>query len=112
MRKPAKTNAERARSFRRRRAAAGKCLCGQPIGVNGTKTRCRRCADNLAQTARKRRESDPYYGKPGERKADDKWLEDNTLPPGTEFTPVRIPHDQPTETYNPVTKQWENQENP
>jgi len=105
MRKPAKTNAERARSFRRRRAAAGKCLCGQPIGVNGTKTRCRRCADNLAESARERRES-------SERKEHDQWLKDNALPPGTEFTPVRIPHDQPTETYNPVTKQWENQENP
>ena len=108
MKKPAKTNAERARSFRRRRAAAEKCLdCGKPIGVDGTKTRCRPCADNLAQTARERRESDPFYGKPGERKADAKWHAENDLPPGTELTPVQIPRGQPKETYNPVTKRFE-----
>jgi hypothetical protein len=46
-----------ARARRERQREAGLCLnCGEPRGDNGTKTRCRNCADTQTAYARERRE--------------------------------------------------------
>lgn len=106
--KLAKTNAQRQATFRRRRTNSERCIdCGKKIGPLGTKSRCRPCAEAHRERSADKRQNDPFYGKPKDRKEHQKWLEDNTLPSDFTFTPVVIPRGTPKEEFNPITKKWE-----